>query len=125
MSYKVLVVDDEDAVRDVFVELLKKEKYVPKQASNGEDALVLIEKEAFDIILLDIKLPGMSGLDVLKKIRETKPDLAVIMITGFAYDDELIAKSKEYGCCGYIVKNMSPSKIITSFKSIVKKEVKK
>ncbi|MFH1413783.1 MAG: response regulator [Candidatus Omnitrophota bacterium] len=125
MSYKVLVVDDEDAVRDLFVELLKKEKCLTEEASNGEDALALIEKEAFNIILLDIKLPGISGLDVLKKIRGTKPDLPVIMITGFAYDDELVAKSKEYGCCGYIVKNMSSSEIIASFKSIAKKAVKK
>ena len=76
-------------------------------------------------MLLDIKLGGMSGLETLKKIKELKPKTAVIMITGFGYDEELINKSKELGCCGYIGKNMPISQIISNFKLFAKSSDKK
>lgn len=120
MSYKVLIVDDESAVRDLFNDLLKKEGCSTKCAASGEDALDEIQKGVFDIVLLDIKLPGISGLETLKKIKEIKPDLIVIMITGFGYDEQLVAKSKELGCSGYIGKNMPISQIISNFKLFTK-----
>lgn len=116
MAYKVLVVDDEAPVRDLFLDLLKKEQCAVKSVSCGEDALDIAGKEDFDIILLDIKLPDISGLEVLKKIKDSKPKTTVIMLTGFGYDESLIAKSKEYGCSGYIGKNMPISQIMSSFK---------
>lgn len=120
MSYKVLVVDDEAPVRDLFNELLKKEQCVVKNVGTGEDALTLIDSEDFDIVLLDIKLPGISGLEVLKRAKDKKPNLVVIMITGFGYDEDLLAKSKEYGCSGYIGKNMPISQIMSSFRQFAK-----
>ena len=62
----------------------------------------------------------MSGLETLKLIKESKPGSVVVMITGFGYDDDLIAKSKEYGCAGYIGKNMPISQILSSFKLFIK-----
>ena len=121
MSYKVLVVDDEAPVRELFSDLLKKEKCDVKTAASGEEAVEIFTKGAeFDIVLLDIKLTGMSGLETLKKIKEISPGLIVIMITGFGYDEELIAKSKELGCSGYIGKNMPISQIMSNFKLFVK-----
>ena len=61
MLYKVLVVDDEAPVRDLFSDLLKKEKCVVQCVSSGEESLEAIKKENFDIVLLDIKLSGISG----------------------------------------------------------------
>jgi len=116
MPYKVLVVDDETSVRDLLNDLLKRENHVVQCTSSGEEALDLISKEDFDIILLDIKLSGMSGLDALKKIKEIKPNSAVIMTTGFGYNEDLISQSKESGCCGYIVKNMPTSEIMANFR---------
>jgi len=120
MSYKILVVDDEEPVRDLFNDLLTKEKCAVRTASTGEEALEIVAKESFDVVLLDIKLPGMSGLEALKKIKDIRPELVVIMITGFGYDEDLIAKSKEYGCSGYIGKNMPISQIMSSFRLFVK-----
>jgi DNA-binding NtrC family response regulator len=118
--YKVLVVDDEAPVRELFGDLLKKENCVIKGVSTGEDALTKINEEDFDIVLLDIKLPGISGLDTLKQIKATKPNLIVIMITGFGYDDDLIKKSQELGCSGYIGKNLPIPQIINSFRLFLK-----
>lgn len=120
MSYKVLVVDDEAPVGDLFNDLLKKENCTVKCVSTGEEALDIINKEDFDIVLLDIKLPGISGLEALKKIRDIKPNLIVVMITGFGYDEDLISKSKEYGCSGYIGKNMPITQIMSTFRLFVK-----
>jgi len=120
MSLKVLVVDDEAPVRGLFDDLLKKEKYLVKSVSSGEEALDTLSKEDFDIVLLDIKLGGISGLEVLKKIKDTKPATVVVMITGFGYDEDLINKSKEYGCSGYIGKNMPISQIMSNFKLFTK-----
>ena len=121
MPYKVLVVDDETYVRDLLKDLLEKEKCAVGCASSGEEALDIINKEDFDIVLLDIKLSGISGLDTLKKIKERKPDLVVIMTTGFGYDEELINKSNELGCSGYIGKNMPTCEIMNNFKMFAEK----
>jgi CheY-like chemotaxis protein len=120
MAYKVLIVDDEAPVRNLFSDLLKKEKCETKCVSSGEDALETLGKEDFDITLLDIKLGGMSGLEVLRKIKEMRPQLPVIMMTGFGYDESLVAKSKELGCSGYIGKNMPISQIVSNFKLFAK-----
>jgi DNA-binding NtrC family response regulator len=121
MSYKVLVVDDETPVRDLFHDLLKREGCEVRTSSSAEEALTIIPSEVFDIVLLDIKLAGMSGLEALKKIKDMKPDLGVIMITGFGYDEQLIAKSRELGCSGYIGKNMPISQIMSNFRLFAQK----
>ncbi len=116
MSLKVLVVDDETPVRELFSELLQREGCSVKTATSGEEAVPVVQAEDFDVVLLDIKLGGMSGLETLKKIKEVKPHFSVIMITGFGYDEQLIAKSREYGCSGYIGKNMPISQILSNFR---------
>jgi len=118
--YKILVVDDEAPVRDLFEELFKKEDCQTVVCSSGEEALKILKDETFDVVLLDIKLPGMSGLQVLKSIREINKNLPVVMITGFGFDEDLIAKTKEFGCSGYIGKNMPVAQIIVIFKQFVK-----
>jgi CheY-like chemotaxis protein len=120
MPYKVLVVDDEAPVRELFADLLKAEKCPVKCVAAGEEALDIVDKEDFDVVLLDIKLPGISGIETLKKLKDKKPDLSVVMITGFGYDEELIAKSKEFGCSGYIGKNMPISQIMSNLKLFIK-----
>lgn len=120
MLYKILVVDDEAPVRDLFEDLFKKEDCLPVPCATGEQALEMLKKDTFDVVLLDIKLPGMSGLEVLKNIRETNKKLPVVMITGFGFDEELIAKTKQFGCSGYIGKNMPVAQIIVTFKQFVK-----
>jgi CheY-like chemotaxis protein len=120
MAYSVLVVDDEAPVRDLFYDIFKKEGYEVKCVANAEESVELINKTDYDVVLMDIKFPGMSGLEALKRIKDAKPSTVVIMITGFGYDEDLIAKSKEYGCAGYIGKNMPISQMISSFKLFVR-----
>jgi DNA-binding NtrC family response regulator len=106
-------------------DLFKKEDCLPIGCGSGEEALDILKKEVFDVVLLDIKLPGMSGLDVLKEIRQKYTSLPVVMITGFGFDEELITKSKQLGCCGYIGKNMPVAQIIVTFMQFVKEAKEK
>jgi len=122
---KVLVVDDEVQVGELLTELLKKERYAVKCVSSGEEAVEVISKEDFHIVLLDIKLSGISGIETLEKIRAVKPEQIVIMITGFGYDEKLINKSKELGCSGYISKNMPIREIVENFRLFAKTAKKK
>jgi len=116
MSYKVLVVDDEQEARDLFNDLLSREDCLVSTSASAEEAIELVSKGDFDAVLMDIYLPGMDGLEALKKIKELKKDIEVIMITALGYGKDLITKAKEYGCSGYIGKNMPVSQIISSFK---------
>jgi len=120
MLYKILIVDDEPPVRELFEDLFRSENCSSISCATGEEALEYVKKEKFDVVLLDIKLPDMNGLEVLKNIRDIHKTLPVVMITGFGYDEELIAKSKQFGCSGYIGKNMPVAQIIATFKQIVK-----
>jgi len=120
MAGKILVVDDEAPVREMINDLLKKENYQVYSVATGEEALESVNKEDFEAVLLDVKLTGMSGLETLKRIKEKRPDTIVIMITGFGYDEELVTKSNELGCSGYIGKNAAISQIISCFKEFIK-----
>jgi DNA-binding NtrC family response regulator len=123
--YKILIVDDEAPVRDLLEDLLKNEDCQTVSCATGMEAMEIFKKESFDVVLLDIKLAEMSGLDLLKEIRQKYTNLPVVMITGFGFDEELICKSKQYGCCGYIAKNMPVAQIIVTFKQLVKEAKEK
>lgn len=119
MAHKFLIVDDESTIRELFVQLLTKENHEVKAANSAEEAWSFFEKEDFNVVLLDIKLPGASGFDLLQKIKAAKPNTIVIMITGFGYEDSLINKCKDLGCSGYIGKNMPVSQIMNNIKLFI------
>ena len=82
MSKRVLIVDDEESIRSSLERLLSFEKFKTFSAGDGETALDLASSERVDIVLLDIKMPGMDGLEVLGKLKDLRPDLPVIIISG-------------------------------------------
>ena len=101
---RILIIDDEKSVRD-FLELFFKKKGYSNISSvnNGKDGIAAVEKEDIRLALVDVRMPDMNGLDVLKKIKELKPDTGVIMITG--YPEESVAKQAiEKGAFDYIIK---------------------
>ena len=76
----VLIVDDEEVLQDVLVTLLRKAGYKPLTAGSGEEALEIFEREPIDLVLLDLMLPGMNGMDVLREIRKRDPDQVVVVV---------------------------------------------
>ena len=119
MSYKMLIVDDEKDAREFLGRLLTRKGYAVKDAASGEEALEIIKKEDFDVVLLDVVLPGMSGVEVLQKIKELKPETKIILITGIGYDEKLIDQCMQFGCSGYVGKNIPASQIISSINLFV------
>ncbi len=81
---KVLIVDDEEEYRETMAERLEVRGYMVEKAENGIDALEKIEHANYDAIVLDFMMPGMDGLETLKRIRAQRPDLQVILLTGHA-----------------------------------------
>ena len=100
---KILAVDDEQSMREFLDIMLKKEGYKVTLASNGEEVLKLIEKDLFDLVLMDIRMPRLDGISALKKIKEISPETIVIMITAYASADTAITAMKE-GAYDYITK---------------------
>ena len=83
-NMNVLVVDDEKDIREGCERILTRMDFNVLMAKKGEDALKIIDSESVEITLLDLKMPGMDGMEVLQKIREKNTDILVIVITGFA-----------------------------------------
>jgi len=102
-QYKVLVVDDEEDFLETIVNRFNKRGITAKGANSGKTALDLLQKESFDIVILDVKMPEMDGIQVLKKIKLKWPDVEVIMLTGHA-SVELGIEGMEYGAYDYVMK---------------------
>ena len=81
-SLNVLIIDDEEELVSALVERLEFRGFNADGATNAEDALKLVKEKEFDAVVLDVKMPGMDGLDIMKKIKHTKPNLQVILISG-------------------------------------------
>ncbi|MDD2751575.1 MAG: response regulator [Candidatus Omnitrophica bacterium] len=102
---KLLIVDDETDVREFAANFFRKRKMECFTASSGEEAIELTDKEKPDLVLLDIKMDGIDGIETLKRIREKNSTLKVIMVTGRKPDDqEAFNKCKDYGATDYIHK---------------------
>ena len=100
---KILVADDEKSMRELLDIMLKKEGYKITLASNGEEVMKLIEKDIFDLALVDIRMPRQDGISVLKRIKAVSPETIVIMMTAYASADTAIKAMKE-GAYDYITK---------------------
>ena len=102
-KYKILIADDEQVVRDVFSRCLSREDCEIFPAGNGKEALDRIREDNFDLLLLDLNMPVMSGMEVIAKVNESGKDLIMIVITGYATLDTAKEAIRQ-GCYDYITK---------------------
>lgn len=100
---EILVVDDQQGIRLLLKEVFKKEGYTIHLAANGIDALRIVQEEAVDCVLLDMKIPGMDGLEILKRLKDYSESLPVIMMTAFGEQD-LIESAKRLGAESFFTK---------------------
>jgi len=103
----VLVVDDEPIVRESIRDWLRDAGYQVTTAESGEEALELIEKQDFSVVVLDIRLPGKTGIKVLKEIKVLKPQIKSIIITAYP-SAELAAEAMKLGAVDYLIKPIAP-----------------
>ena len=100
---RIFVVDDEESIREFFEIMLKREGYEVLTASNGAEALEVLKKQAVDLIISDIQMPELSGLELLTKVREMDPEMAMIMITAFG-STETAVEAMKLGAFDYVTK---------------------
>jgi two-component system response regulator PilR (NtrC family) len=103
---KILIIDDEDSIREYLSMMLEREGYEVHSSENGKKALKLSSQESFDVVITDIQLPGMSGLDILGSMRESDPSVPVIIITGHASQESAI-EALNIGAFYYLLKPVS------------------
>ncbi|HEV7672699.1 MAG TPA: sigma-54 dependent transcriptional regulator [Thermoanaerobaculia bacterium] len=107
----ILIVDDEEVLQDVLSTLLRREGYSTISATTGEEALELVEREEIDLILLDLMLPGISGRDVLRQIRQRDPEQVVVVITAYSSIESAIGAMRD-GAFHYIPKPFKNEEVL-------------
>ncbi len=115
---KFLVVDDEPDVVDQVKELFEIRNYAVVTATSGERALELVKKESPNIIILDIRMPGITGMDVLREVRKNYPKIRVIMLTGVE-DDATRQMAIGLGASGYLTKPYSYSELLDMSRKLI------
>jgi len=115
---RILVVDDETVVRESLKDWLMEDDYEVGLAASGEDAVSMAQEKSWDVILLDLKMPGMDGLETLKRLKKMTPEAEVLMMTAFATIDTAVQAMKE-GAYDYLVKPFDPDEIEMHIKKIV------
>lgn len=110
---QVLVVDDEGAIRYSVSKTLQRVGYQVSEASSGEEALDMMKNQAYDVVLTDIKMPGLTGVELLRQIKETAPDSIVILMTGYASLGTAV-EALRLGAHDYLIKPSSSQDIKTS-----------
>lgn len=107
----ILVVDDESVIRDGLARILEGDSFTVDTAKSGHVAIEHLQQKEFDLIITDLKMPGMSGFEVLAAVKTLQPDTPVIMITGFATVETAVEAMKN-GTVDYIVKPFTPEQIL-------------
>ena len=117
---KILIVDDGESQRLVLKGFLLREGYLVGEAENGIKALQCVKDQPFDIILLDHKMPGMNGVDVLKEIKRTNPKIVVVIVSAYG-TIERAAEAMEAGAFYYITKPVELDKLLILLDHISKR----
>lgn len=127
-NFKLLVVDDELEYQEVLKMMFEDKGYIVKAVSSGEDALDMLKKEEFHIVLTDLIMEGIDGLELLRRIKNSHSDTEVILVTGFGSIKNAVNATKE-GAFGYFVKGNDPEELFVEVDkvkrlSVLKKENK-
>jgi response regulator RpfG family c-di-GMP phosphodiesterase len=117
---RILVVDDEGLIQQLCRRILLKNGFEVETASNGSHALEMNAKSSYDILLTDIKMPGMSGLELIEKVKERQPEIAAIVITGYGSVDTAI-ESLKLGVMGFIIKPFTPDALLVTIQNVLEK----
>ena len=100
---RMLIVDDERDICDCLQEFFSSKGFSVVSAFSGEEALARLKEDSADVILLDILLPGLSGIEVLKRAKNLNPRAQIVMVTSLDQDD-LREQARRYGACDYVTK---------------------
>lgn len=127
MPIKILLVEDDLYIQDIYERSLKHSGYDIEIASDGNEALKKAQHQVFDLILLDIMLPGVTGIDVLRSLRDphsTAKDTPILLITNLGKED-IIKQAFKIGADGYLLKaRLTPENVIDEIDAFLRKKKK-
>jgi two-component system response regulator PilR (NtrC family) len=115
LNESILVVDDDAGVREMLSSILSDEGYMVETAENGKQAVKFVEKMSFDLALVDIKLPDMKGTELLQMLKQRRPKMVKIIITGYPSLENAIGAVNE-GAEGYVLKPFNVPKLLETIK---------
>ncbi|MFK2825634.1 response regulator [Bacillus sp. B190/17] len=118
MNGKILIVDDQFGIRILLNEVLQKEGYETFQAANGIQALEIVDNHSPDLVLLDMKIPGMDGIEILKRIKEKDSSMRVIIMTAYGELD-MIQQARDLGALTHFAKPFDIDDIRTTVKEYI------
>jgi DNA-binding NtrC family response regulator len=110
MTEKVLLVDDEEEFVETLAERMRSRGMEVATSNSGGDALDLVESEPYDVVVLDLQMPGMDGIEVLERIKKRKPDIQVVLLTGHATVEKGVEAMK-HGALEFLEKPIDLSKL--------------
>jgi DNA-binding NtrC family response regulator len=119
---KILIIDDEKSIRKTLREILEYEKYLVDEATDGMEGISLLQKEKYDVILCDIKMPKMDGIEVLEKITELNNDVPVVMISGHGTIETAVEAVKK-GAFDFIAKPLDLNRLLVTIRNAMDKLV--
>jgi two-component system invasion response regulator UvrY len=116
---KILIADDHPIVRAGFKQVISDmpDMLVADEAGNGQEALAYIRKKDYDLVLLDISMPGRSGLEVLKDLKSEKPKLPVLILSIYP-EEQYAIRALRAGASGYMTKDSAPNELIAAIRKI-------
>ncbi|MGM0621196.1 MAG: sigma-54-dependent transcriptional regulator [Bacteroidota bacterium] len=117
---KILVIDDERSIRNTLKDILEYEKYEVDLAEDGKKALEIVKNAEYDIVLCDIKMPGMDGIEVLEQLQEMTPDTPVVMISGHGNIDTAVESIKK-GAYDFIEKPLDLNRLLITIRNAMDK----
>ncbi|MCX6296200.1 MAG: sigma-54 dependent transcriptional regulator [Bacteroidetes bacterium] len=117
---KLLIIDDEKSIRKTLREILEYEKYLVDEASDGAEGIAMIQKEKYDIILCDIKMPKMDGIEVLDKVMQLSSDTPVVMISGHGNIETAVEAVKK-GAFDFIAKPLDLNRLLVTIRNAMDK----
>ncbi len=120
VSHRVLVVDDDPTVSDVVRRYLEQEGCQVRLVSDGFAALAAVDAEMPDIVILDLMMPGIDGLEVCRRLREATPDLPVVMLTALGEESNRVV-GLEVGADDYVTKPFSPRELVLRVRSVLRR----
>ena len=116
---KILIVDDQQGIRALLNEIFQREGFETVQSGNGLQAVQLIQEQQFDLMLLDMNLPGLNGLEVLKEVRNNlQQQFPIMMMTAYG-EQELIEEALTYNAVQYFTKPFNIFELLTQVKNIL------
>jgi DNA-binding NtrC family response regulator len=119
IDFKILVVDDEQEFRDVYRIILEEKHYETQVASSGEECLKILKEQEFDLVITDLKMGGIDGIELLNAIKKEKYPCEVIIVTGFGTIDSAVNAMK-IGAFSYFIKGSDPEVLLKEIEKLVK-----